>query len=296
MTLETEKKTIGRTSLWTMLANGLLAVLKLAAGLLGNSTAMVTDAVNSLSDVVTNLAVMIVGRMSRKEKDEGHPYGHEKFDAMIAVFIGMALVITAFEIGKYAIRMLYDFFVNSVPIATPKPLALIAAVVTIVVKEAMYHLTKRNAVKARSAALHAIALDNRSDVLATSGALIGIGGAMLGLVYLEPLAAILICLFITRLAFKIIKGGFSQVVDEAADQNTVAQIETLVMADPDVKRIDDLKTRQFGMKTYVDIEIAVAKNLSLAAAHKIAHRIHDEVEKRIIGVKHCMVHVNPYEE
>jgi len=130
-------------------------------------------------------------------------------------------------------------------------------------------------------------------VLATSGALIGIGGSMLGIVYLEPIAALVICAFIVRLAFRIIKGGFSQVVDEAASPEVVKLIEQIVSEDQDVIKIDDLKTRRFGMKTYVDIEIAVDKNLSLAKAHSIAHRIHDLVETNVPSVKHCMVHVNP---
>jgi len=293
MNLEKEKGIIVKTTLWTMIANGVLAVLKVFAGIVGKSTAMITDAVNSISDVLTNLAVLIFGKLSRKKEDKSHPYGHEKFDSMISVFIGMALIITVFEIGKLSVTKLYDYFVSGIDIPTVKPIALIVAVATIAVKETMYHITKKNAKKAHSGALEAIALDNRSDVLATSGALIGIGGSMLGIVYLEPIAALVICAFIVRLAFRIIKSGFSQVVDEAASPEVVKLIEQIVSEDQDVIKIDDLKTRRFGMKTYVDIEIAVDKNLSLAKAHSIAHRIHDLVETNVPSVKHCMVHVNP---
>lgn len=293
MSLESEKRIIVKTTTWTMVTNGVLAIFKVIAGIFGRSTAMITDAVNSISDVLTNVAVLIFGRLSRQKEDKSHPYGHEKFDSMISVFIGMALIITVFEIAKISVEKLYDFFVNGIAIEAAKPIALIAAIATIIIKEAMYHLAKRNSKRAKSSALEAIALDNRSDVLATSGALLGIGGSMLGLVYLEPIAALVICLFIVRLAFRIIKSGFSQVVDQAAGKEVVELIENIVNADPDVIRIDDLKTRQFGMKTYVDIEIAVNKELSLAKAHAIAHRIHDLVEANAPDIKHCMVHVNP---
>ena len=293
MTLDNEKKIIVRTTVGTIIMNGILAVLKIIAGIFGKSTAMITDAVNSISDVLTNIVVLIFGVLSRKKEDKKHPYGHEKFESMISVFIGMALIITVFEIAKLSVVKLYEFFAFGKDIVPVKPIALVVAVATIVIKETMYHLTRRNAKKARSGALEAIALDNRSDVLATSGALIGIGGSLLGLVYLEPLAALIICAFIIRLAFRIIKSGFSQVVDEAAGREVVKLIEETVNSDPGVIRIDDLKTRQFGMKIFVDIEIAVDHNLSLAQAHIIAHRVHDLVEAKVPDIKHCMVHVNP---
>ena len=170
MTLDNEKKIIVRTTVGTIIMNGILAVLKIIAGIFGKSTAMITDAVNSISDVLTNIVVLIFGVLSRKKEDKKHPYGHEKFESMISVFIGMALIITVFEIAKLSVVKLYEFFAFGKDIVPVKPIALVVAVATIVIKETMYHLTRRNAKKARSGALEAIALDNRSDVLATSGA------------------------------------------------------------------------------------------------------------------------------
>ncbi|MBN2696255.1 MAG: cation transporter, partial [Bacilli bacterium] len=178
-------------------------------------------------------------------------------------------------------------------IVEPKLVALIVALATIFIKELMYHLTIKASKKARSQALAAIALDNRSDVFASLGALIGIGGAMLGFVFLEPLASLVICLFIARLGFRIIKQSFGQVVDEAACEETITKIEAIAKSIEGVISIDDLKTRMFGMKLYIDIEIAVDRNISLSQAHAISHKVHDAIEQQIPEVKHCMVHVNP---
>ncbi len=296
MTLVEEQKIITKTSIWTLFLNGFLAVIKIIAGVVGHSPAMISDSVNSLSDVLTNLSVMIFGRFSRKEKDASHPYGHEKFDSMVSVFVGVFIIITAFEIGKGAVTMLYDYFVNGVQIVEPGIIALIVAISTIIIKEVMYRLTKIGAKKASSQALKAIAMDNRSDELASLGAVIGIGGAILGFVYMEPIASLVICLFIARVGLKIIKDGFEQVVDQAACEETLDLIKAVVAENKNILRIDDLKTRMFGMKLYVDIEIAVQASLSLSDAHKISHQLHDEIEKRLPNVKHCMVHVNPFTE
>ncbi|MBU1145048.1 MAG: cation diffusion facilitator family transporter [Firmicutes bacterium] len=291
-----EAEIIVKTSIWIMLLNGFLAVIKIIAGVLGNSTAMISDAVNSISDVLTNLVVMISGKFSRKGIDDSHPYGHEKFDSMVSVLLGVAIIITAFEIGKAAVIIIYNYAVYGDEITPPKLIALIVAISTIVIKEGMYRFTKINAKKSRSSSLNAQALDHRSDELASFGAVIGIGGSMLGVAFLEPVASIVICFFVLRVGFQIIKVGFSQVVDQSADEEIILQIKKIVLDNPQVKGLDDLKTRMFGMKLYVDLEISVDQSLSILEAHKIADMIHDQIEELVPDVKHCMIHVNPHEE
>ncbi len=277
-----------------MILNGFLAIIKILAGVLGKSSALISDAVNSISDVLTNVVVMIFGRMSRKEKDAVHPYGHEKFDSMVSVFVGVFIIITAFEIGKGAVTTLYDYFANGTTIATPKLAALIVAASTILIKELMYRFTIKASRKAESTALEAIAFDNRSDELASLGALIGIGGALLGFVFLEPVASIVICLFVARVGIRIIKEGVSQVIDQSADEETISRIRDVSLRIKEIRRLDDLKTRMFGMKLYVDIEISVDRDLPLWQAHAVAQRLHDDLESQFPEIKHCMVHVNPY--
>ncbi len=295
-TLEQEKTIITKTSTITILLNMFLAVMKIFAGIVGHSTAIITDAVNSISDVLTNVIIWFTGKMSRKERDKDHPYGHEKYESMISLFIGVALIITVFEIGKDAILIIYNHFTLGTAITTPTWVALVAAFLTIAIKETMYRFTKIAAKASRSSALVAQAYDHRGDVITASGAIIGIGGSMLGLDVMEPIASLVICGFILRLAFKVIRSSVSQVVDQAADDEIVGAIRATAIAFPGVIRIDELRTRQFGMKLFVDLEIAVNAHCSLLEAHKIAERLHDEIEARFPDIKHCMIHVNPDHE
>ena len=140
------------------------------------------------------------------------------------------------------------------------------------------------------------AWDHRSDTIASFGAVIGIAGVLLGFAFLDPIASFIIALFILRLGYKIIMAGISQVVDKAADQTTCEAIKEIVNKHPEVKSLDDVKTRMFGMKLYVDLEIGLDYRLSLEEAHAIAEKIHDEIEEAIPEVIHCMIHVNPNHE
>lgn len=292
---EFEKKIIVKGSAWTMGFNGVLAVMKIIAGILGRSSALISDAVNSVSDVATGLAVLIFGRMSRKERDQEHQYGHEKYESVVSVFLGVALLLTAFEIGKSGVMTVYDHLMYGTPIEPPGFIALLAGIATIVIKEAMYHFTKYFAKKANSPALDAMALDHRSDVFSGLGVVIGIvGSRYFGIDIMESLASVVICLLIVRLGIRIIGTGLNQVVDRAADKETVREIHEIVASHPGVKHLDDLKTRMFGMRLFVDMEIAVDAKLSIQEAHHIAHLLHDDIEAKIPNVKHCMIHVNPF--
>jgi cation diffusion facilitator family transporter len=291
--LEKERRIISRTSAATVVLNALLAVMKIVTGILGKSTALISDAINSTSDVLTTVAVWISGRFSRKDKDDDHPYGHEKYESMVSVFLGFALMLTAFEIAKTAGSSLVGYWFRGEAIEAPNVIALIAAGMTIVIKALMAHFTKKNAVKASSPALKAMAMDHMSDQIAALGVVIGVGGGMLGIAFLEPIASLFICVLIVKMAFGIIKIGFAQVVDQAADEASREQILKIAEGFEGVVRIDDIKTRMFGMRMFVDMEIAVDHTLQMTAAHDIAQRLHDAIEAAIPDVKHCMIHVNP---
>lgn len=291
--LKKEAKIIKKTMVWTMGLNAFLLVMKIIAGIFGKSTAIISDAVNSGGDVATAFFVMIAGKYSRKDVDNDHQYGHEKYESMVSVFLGVALILSAIEIAKVAIKTIYDYVRFDVPIEKPTYIALIAAVLTIVIKEMMYRFTIRNAIKANAPSLKAMAWDHRGDQLSALGVVIGVGGSMLGVVVLEPVASLVICTFILILAFRIIKTGVSQVVDQAADNDTVDQIKKIINQQDGILCLDDLKTRIFGAKLYVDIEISLDPNMTLVQSHSIAEKLHDDIEKQIQNVKHCMVHVNP---
>ncbi|MDD3477728.1 MAG: cation diffusion facilitator family transporter [Candidatus Izemoplasmatales bacterium] len=294
MNLEQESKTIVKTSIVIMVWNAFLAVIKLFAAIFGKSGAMLSDAINSLSDILTNIVVMISGKWSKKGIDKDHPYGHEKFDSMVSVLLGVAIIITAFEIAKAAATTLYEYLFQNGTIETPHYLALVVAIATIMVKEVLYHYTKRNAKKARSQALAAQAMDHRGDEIASFGAFIGIGGTIFfQWSFLEPAASIFISLFVARLGFKIVKEGIAQVVDQAAPDEIQTEIRAIVAKHPEVCRIDELKTRMFGMKLYVDLEIRLKGTMTLRESHAIAEKVHDDIENTLPDVLHCMIHVNP---
>ena len=296
MDIVTEKQIIKKNTIFTMFANGFLAIIKLLAGIFGNSSVLITDAINSLGDIATNVVVFISARFSKKGSDKEHPYGHEKIDSMISIFLGVALIVTAFEVGKNAITALYDYFANDVLVQKPHWIALVVAFATIVIKEYLFRKTRKDAKNAKSQALMAQALDHRSDTIASFGAMIGITGALYGQGYLDPIASIFIALFILRLGYRIIKDGFTQVIDRAADEKTEKKIEEIVFSHKEIKSLDMIKTRMTGMKIYVDLEIGMDGNISLEDSHNIAEEIHDEIENKIPEIIHCMIHVNPHDK
>ncbi len=282
-----------RVSAVSIVVNFLLSAGKLAAGILGRSGAMVSDAVHSASDVFSTIIVIIGVNISGKKADEDHPYGHERLESVAALILALVLGVTGAGIGYNGLKNIFGG--NYSDLAVPTMLPLAAAVVSILVKEWMYWYTKAVAVKINSDALMADAWHHRSDSLSSVGSLIGILGARLAFPILDPIAGVVICLFILKAAFDIFSEAMGKLVDKACDSATVRKMETVIVANKGVIRLDEIKTRLFGSKIYVDIEIAVDGSITLYEAHKIAEEVHDSVESAFSDVKHCMVHVNPAE-
>lgn len=280
-----------RTAGITIVINFALSVFKAAAGILAHSGAMLSDAVHSASDVFSTVIVMIGVAVSGKKSDREHPYGHERMECVAALLLAVLLAATGLGIGVCSIRALTAG--NASASAVPGIPALAAAIVSIVTKEWMYWYTRAAAKKAGSDALMADAWHHRSDALSSVGALLGIAGARMGFPFLDPAAGAVICIFILKAAVSIFRDAVNKMVDKACDEATVAQIRTLILESRGVERVDELRTRMFGAKFYVDIEIAVDAEMILKEAHEIAEEVHLTVEREFPGVKHCMVHVNP---
>jgi len=288
---QTRERDAIRVSVTNIILNFILAALKLLAGIFAHSAAMVSDAVHTLSDALSTLLVIAGIRLAAKKPDRSHQYGHERFECVAAILLSAVLAVTGALIGIAGVREIiehspYDF-------VTPGVLALIAAVVGIGFKEAMYWRTRRWAKKLNSSALMADAWHNRSDSLSSIGSFIGILGARLGMPILDPLAGVVICLFILKAAAQVFLDAIGKMTDRAADPETSANIETLVLAQPGVAGLDLLQTRVFGDRIYVDIEISIDRDMSLHEAHDIAQAVHNAVEAEFQTVKHCMVHMNP---
>lgn len=273
----------------TLIANVILSVVKIIAGFVAQSSAMIADGVHTVSDVISTVAVMIGVKFSEKEADEGHPYGHERIESVVTVLLSLMLSVTGFGIAFSGIKtIVYREF------TTPGALALAAAFASIVVKELMYRYTLKAAEKINSTALKADAWHHRSDAFSSIGTLVGIGGAILGLQILDPIAGIIVSVLIIRVGFEILMQGLNQLVDRAADGDTIKNIEKNIESVKGVLRVDDVKTRLHGSRLYVDVEISVDSSMTVGEGHSIAETVHKNIEKTIPDVKHCMVHVNPY--
>ena len=290
-----EEKIAMRVSRNSIIANLLLSVVKLAAGIMGHSSAMVSDAVHSASDVFSTIVVMVGVKISNRESDKNHQYGHERLESVAALILAVVLAVTGLGIGYNGLKTIISG-TEGADIVVPTALPLAVAVISIVVKEGMYWYTFRAAVAINSGALKADAWHHRSDALSSVGSFIGIFGARMGYPILDPIASVVICVFIGRAAVEIFMDAIGKMTDEACDDKTVEAITGVVKRQKGVLRLDDIKTRMFGNKAYVDIEISVEGEMSLWEAHGIAEKVHEQVENHFPSVKHCMVHVNPYEE
>lgn len=290
-----EEQTAMRVSRNSILVNLLLSLSKFIAGIIGHSSAMISDAVHSASDVFSTVVVMIGVKIANRESDQNHPYGHERLESVASLLLAVFLAVTGLGIGYSGLQTIISG-TEGKGIVIPTALPLAAAVVSVVVKEAMYWYTLHAAVKINSGALKADAWHHRSDALSSVGSFIGILGARLGYPIMDPIASIIICVFILKAAFDISRDAVGKMTDEACDDKTVEAIRSVVKRQQGVIRLDDIKTRMFGSKAYVDIEISADGNMNLRDAHRIAEQVHEQVEKNFPSVKHCMVHVNPYEE
>ena len=289
--MKNNEKIAIKVSVISIILNCLLTLIKFISGVISKSSAMISDSVHSLSDVLSTFVVIIGVKISNKKADSDHPYGHERIECVSAIILSGMLFIIGALIGINGIKNV----TNSSNLVMPGVLALIASIISIISKEAMYQYTIRVSKKINSAALKADAWHLRSDALSSIGSFIGILGSRLGFKIFDPLASVIISLCIIKVSIDIFKDAIDKMVDKSCDKEVIDKVISVIEKNESVKNIDDIKTRQFGNKAYVDVEISVDENLLLKDAHKVAEEIHNSVENEINIVKHCMVHVNPYE-
>lgn len=271
--------------------NILLSLLKLLAGLIAKSGAMISDAVHSASDVLSTFVVIIGVKLAGKKPDKEHPYGHERMECVASIILAAVLAVTGLGIGFKGVEKIAS--PDKYEIAVPGLLALIAAIVSIVIKEAMYQYTRSAARKINSGALMADAWHHRSDALSSIGSFAGILGARMGFPVLDPLASVIICVFIFKAAADIFRDAVDKMVDKSCPDEIVENMRKTILDNSDVLGIDELKTRLFGSKIYVEVEILMNASKTLVDAHQTAEEVHRSIEEHFPDVKHCMVHVNP---
>lgn len=286
-----EHAIIWKVSFVTIFWNVVLSAFKLFAGITGKSGAMISDAVHSLSDVFTTVIAYWGVKISKRAADKTHPYGHERLECVASLALGLLLFVTGLGIGKVGLENI--FFKKAEALSIPGSIALVAAISSIAVKEAMYWYTRHYAKIINSTAFMADAWHHRSDAFSSIGSLVGIGGAMLGYPILDSVASVIICLFILKVAVDILQDAIKKMLDTSCGEVYEEKLTDYVAAQKDVVRVDLLRTRMFGSKIYIDLEIAVNGDQSLRDAHAIADRVHNNVEKHFPDVKHIMIHVNP---
>ena len=285
------QKVANRVSMITIIGNIALSVIKLIAGIIAHSNAMISDAVHSASDVFSTIVVIIGIKLASKKSDKEHPYGHERLECVAAIVLAIVLFITGLGIGMEALKNIVSGDYENLMV--PGILALIAAILSIVAKEGMYWYTRYYAKKIDSSALMADAWHHRSDAFSSIGALVGIAGSRLGFPIMDSIASLVIFVFIVKAASDIFKDAIDKMVDHSCDEEMETQLRNCVMRNPNVHKIDVLRTRIFGNKIYVDVEIALDGSITLQDAHDVAEKVHNDIEKTFPKVKHIMVHVNP---
>lgn len=290
-----EKRATARMTAVGVAGNVVLAVFKLVAGIFGHSSAMVSDAVHTLSDIFATLIAFIGVTLSRKAADDEHPYGHDRLECVASVLLAVILFATGAAIGLGCIR---DIVTGAYKEAEPPAvLAIVAAAVSIAVKEAMFWYTMYYARKYESGVFKADAWHHRSDALSSVGALAGIIGARLGLPVLDPVAGILICVVILIVAIRIFRDAVSKMLDTSCDEAYERELSDFVVRTAAEKKkqvgVDLIRTRKFGEKIYVELEISMDGEMRLKESHDVAEYIHDAVERKDPHIKHVIIHVNP---
>ena len=282
---------VNRVTSIGIIGNIVLSLFKFFAGIIGHSSAMVSDAIHSLSDVFATFIAWLGIKLSMQAPDKEHPYGHERLECVASLLLGAILFGTGLMIGLSGLKTIFAGHYEN--LQAPGAVALIAAVVSIATKEGMFWYTRCYAKVLNSAAFMADAWHHRSDALSSIGSLIGIGGAMLGFPILDPIASVAIAICIIKVAFDILKDAVSKMLDTACSDEYEQKLSDFISSQEGVDRIDMLHTRMFGNKIYIDAEIAVDGDKSLTEAHAIAEHVHHQVEKNFDNIKHIMIHVNP---
>jgi cation diffusion facilitator family transporter len=281
-----------RVSVTSIVINIALSAIKLVAGMVSHSSALISDAVHSASDVISTIIVMVGINISSKQPDKEHPYGHERLESISALLLSIILCATGFMIGISGVKNIITGNLTTIT----GYVALVSAVFSILVKEWQYRYTRAVAKRVHSDSLMADAWHHRSDALSSVGSSIGIIGAMLGLPIMDSIASMVICVFIIIAGVEIMKEAIDKLVDKSCDDETIALIQTVIISQEGVKGIDELKTRLFGSKIYMDVTILIDGNTLLKDAHAISENVHDKVEETFPNIKHCMIHIHPFND
>ncbi len=296
--MEERERKIYKVTLIGTVVNAVLIALKFVAGLLGRSSAMIADAVHSLTDFVTDVIVLVFVHLSGKPRDKGHEYGHGKFETFATLLIGVLLVGAGIGLMINGIRLVIASL-HGETLPEPNWIALSVAIISIVSKEILYRYTVKVGKEVRSEAVVANAWHHRSDAISSLGTLVGIAGAMFfGVKWriLDPLAAVVVSLFIIKSGWDIIKPSTAELLEASLPDKDVEEISEIIRSVPGVKDFHNLRTRKVGNEIAVDVHIKLDGNLSLVEAHNIATEVEKGIRSRFGEGSMINVHMEPWRE
>lgn len=295
MSGEREKK-IYRITFIGSIVNFMLLAFKFVAGVLGHSSAMIADAVHSLSDFITDVIVIVFVKIAGKPVDDDHAYGHGKYETLASVIVGIILGIVGVGLAWNGIEKTIGFFKGE-PIESPTYLALAAAVISIIAKESLYRYTVSAGKDLNSPALVANAWHHRSDALTSVATLIGIGGALLlgpHWSVLDPLAAVVVSGFIVKAAFSLMKPGIDELLEKSLPEDQIAEIASIIGSVPGVIAFHRLRTRRIGANIAIDTHVKMDGGISLRNAHEIANEIERLLKNKYGAATYIGIHMEPF--
>ena len=285
-------QSIKRVTLIGSAIDFLLGVVKIVVGWLASSQSLIADGVHSLSDLFTDFIVLFAAKHGSKAPDEDHPYGHGRFETIATVILGVSLMLVAVGITWDAIHRLF----NPELLLHPGVWALVVAAVSIVAKEAIYHYTMRVAKQVRSHMLEANAWHSRSDAISSIVVLVGVGGTMLGLNYLDAIAAVGVALMIAKIGWDMAWNSFYELSDKGLDEEQLQVIRAAVMQLPGAKQVHNLRSRRMGHHALVDVHVQVDSRLTVSEGHKVALAVEQAIKDCDLGVSDVTVHIDPEDD
>lgn len=287
--METRYEEANKVTIQAIIWNIILTVIKIIAGFLGKSNAMIADGLHSASDIISSVGVLIGNYVSATPQDKEHNYGHEKAETLVSFILSLLLIFVSITIGVEAFKSLLNLDKLQIPTILP----LIVSVISVLIKEYQYRITIKIANKINSPALKADAWHHRSDALSSVAAFVGIGGSMLGFKALDPVASIVVALFVAKVGIDILRNSVNELMDLSIDEEQSNQIIKIAENTEGVRKLGELKSRKHGAMAYIDLTICVEGKLTVIEGHDIAHRLEKQIINDMEFVKGITVHVEP---
>jgi cation diffusion facilitator family transporter len=292
LSTEQRRQETTRITLWGVAVNLVLAIIKIAGGIIGQSQALLADGIHSLSDLASDAMVLIAVKHAGEDADEDHPYGHARYETLATVALGILLIGVATGIAYDAILRLE----NPDEIAVPALFTLIIAAISIVSNEGLYHATRAVAQKIRSPLLEANAWHHRSDAVSSIVVLIGIGATYIGYPLLDAIAAILVALMIAKIGLDLSRQSVQELVDTALDPEMVEKIKETILSIDDVRELHMLRSRRMGHNALIDVHLLVSPKLSVSEGHHISEAVEKILIEKFDEVNDVTVHIDPEDD